>query len=91
MALLWMLRHTESTELLLLAYRYTPAEFVEETALSIQSVLDGYPAETSGTLFIVQNNQVVAANRPELIGQDVAGPLAQGIRSRRGRRVLTYT
>ena len=57
----------ESTELLLLAYRYTPAEFVEETALSIQSVLDGYPAETSGTLFIVQNNQVVAANRPELI------------------------
>ena len=69
----------ESTELLLLAYRYTPAEFVEETALSIQSILDGYPAETSGTLFIVQNNQVVAANRPELIGQDVAGsPLAQG-------------
>mgnify|MGYP000456004611 CR=1 FL=1 len=58
-----------------------PAEFVEETALSIQSILDGYPAETSGTLFIVQNNQVVAANRPELIGQDVAGsPLAQGIR-----------
>ena len=25
----------ESTELLLLAYRYTPAEFVEETALSV--------------------------------------------------------
>ena len=39
----------EDKELLLLAYRYTPAEFVEETALSIQSVLDGYPAETSGT------------------------------------------
>ena len=62
----------ESTELLLLAYRYTPAEFVKETALSIQSVLDGYPAETSGTLFIVQNNQVIAANRPELMGQDTA-------------------
>ena len=82
----------ESTELLLLAYRYTPAEFVEETALSIQSVLDGYPAETSGTLFIVQNNQVVAANRPELIGQDVAGsPLVQGIRKAGAAEKLTHT
>ena len=82
----------ESTELLLLAYRYTPAEFVEETALSIQSVLDGYPAETSGTLFIVQNNQVVAANRPELIGQDVAGsPLVQGIRKAGATEKLTHT
>ena len=82
----------ESTELLLLAYRYTPAEFVEETALSIQSILDGYPAETSGTLFIVQNNQVVAANRPELIGQDVAGsPLAQGIRKAGAAEKQTHT
>mgnify|MGYP006893728353 CR=1 FL=1 len=47
----------ESKEVILLAYRYTPAEFVEGTALSIQSVLDGYSVETSGTLFIVQNNQ----------------------------------
>ena len=82
----------ESTELLLLAYRYNPAEFVEETALSIQSVLDGYPAETSGTLFIVQNNQVVAANRPELIGQDTAdSPLVQGIRKARAAETLTHT
>ena len=82
----------ESTELLLLAYRYTPAEFVEETALSIQSILDGYPAETSGTLFIVQNNQVVAANRPELIGQDVAGsPLVQGIRKAGATEKLAHT
>ena len=82
----------ESTELLLLAYRYTPAEFVEETALSIQSVLDGYPAETSGTLFIVQNNQVVAANRPELIGQDTAdSPLVQGIRKAGAAEKLTHT
>ena len=47
----------ESKEVILLAYRYTPAEFIEGTALSIQSVLDGYSVETSGTLFIVQNNQ----------------------------------
>ena len=82
----------DSTELLLLAYRYTPAEFVEETALSIQSVLDGYPAETSGTLFIVQNNQVIAANRPELMGQDTAdSPLVQGIRNAGAAEKLTHT
>ena len=82
----------ESTELLLLAYRYTPAEFVEETALSIQSVLDGYPAETSGTLFIVQNNQVIAANSPELMGQDTAdSPLVQGIRNAGAAEKLTHT
>ena len=82
----------ESTELLLLAYRYTPAEFVEETALSIQSVLDGYPAETSGTLFIVQNNQVIASNRPELIGQDAAdSSLVQGIRKAGTAETLIHT
>ena len=82
----------DSTELLLLAYRYTPAEFVEETALSIQSVLDGYPAETSGTLFIVQNNQVIAANSPELMGQDTAdSPLVQGIRKAGAAEKLTHT
>lgn len=43
-------------EVILLAYRCTPAKFVEGTALSVQSILDGYPEETSGTLFIVQNN-----------------------------------
>ena len=82
----------ESTELLLLAYRYTPAEFVEETALSIQSILDGYPAETSGTLFIVQNNQVIAANSPELMGQDTAdSPLVQGIRKAGAAEKLAHT
>ena len=82
----------ESKEVILLAYRYTPAEFVEGTALSIQSVLDGYSAETSGTLFIVQNNQVIASNRPELIGQGAAdSPLVQGIRKTGTAETLTHT
>lgn len=69
-------------EVILLAYRCTPAKFVEGTVLSVQSILDGYPEETSGTLFIVQNNQVIASNRPELIGQDTtASPPVQEIRS----------
>ena len=82
----------EDKEVILLAYRYTPAELIEGTALSIQSVLDGYSVETSGTLFIVQNNQVIASNRPELIGQDAAdSPLVQGIRKARAAETLTYT
>ena len=79
-------------EVILLAYRCTPAKFVEGTALSVQSILDGYPEETSGTLFIVQNNQVIASNRPELIGQDTtASPPVQAIRSTGLAEKLTPT
>ena len=82
----------EEKDEILLAYRYTPAESVEGTALSIQSILDGYAAETSGTLFIVQDDQVIASNRPELIGQDVAdSPLVQGIRKVVTAETLTHT
>ena len=82
----------ESKGVILLAYRYTPAEFVEGTALSIQSVLDGYSVETSGTLFIVQNNQVIASNRPELIGQDAADSLpVREIRKAGAAETLTHT
>ena len=82
----------ESTELLLLAYRYTPAEFVEETALSIQSVLDGYPKNISGTIFIVQDNKVIAANDPSLIGlYTTNSPLVQGIRKAGVPDTLTHT
>ena len=82
----------EEKDEILLAYRYTPAEFVVGTALSIRSILDGYSAETSGTLFIVQDNQVIASNRPELIGQDVAdSPLVQGIRKVGTAETLTHT
>ena len=77
---------------ILLTYRYTPAALVEGTALSVQSILDGYPEETSGTLFIVQNNQVIASNRPELIGQDTtASPPVQEIRSAGLAEKLTPT
>ena len=79
-------------EVILLAYRCTPAKFVEGTALSVQSILDGYPEETSGTLFIVQNNQIIASNRPELIGQDTtASPPVQEIRSAGLAEKLTPT
>ena len=40
-------RRAAAGDAVLLAYRVTPPEFVEGTALSIQSVLDGYPKNIS--------------------------------------------
>ena len=85
-------RRAAAGDAVLLAYRVTPAEFVEGTALSIQSVLDGYPKNISGTIFIVQNNKVVAANDPTLIGlYTTNSPLVQGIRKAGAPDTLAYT
>ena len=84
-------RRSASEDVVLLAYRHASAEFVTEGTLSVQSVLDGYPEETSGTLFMVQNNRVVASNQPDLIGRDVAdSPLVQEIRGVRTAGTLTH-
>ena len=84
-------RRSASEDVVLLAYRHASAEFVTEGTLSVQSVLDGYPEETSGTLFMVQNNRVVASNQPDLIGRNVAdSPLVQEIRGVRTAGTLTH-
>ena len=84
-------RRSASEDVVLLAYRHTSAEFVTEGTLSVQSVLDGYPEETSGTLFMVQNNRVVASNQPDLIGRDVAdSPLVREIRGVGAVGTLTH-
>ena len=85
-------RRAAAGDAVLLAYRVTPPEFVENTALSIQSVLDGYPQNISGTMFIVQNNKVIAANDPKLIGlYTTNSPLVQGIRRKGVPDTLTHT
>ena len=94
MGLLWMLRHTgQKAKMRSCLPTAIPRQNLSDgTALSIQSVLDGYSVETSGTLFIVQNNQVIASNRPELIGQDVTdSPLVQEIRKVGTAETLTHT
>ena len=85
-------RRAAAGDAVLLAYRVTPPEFVEGTALSIQSVLDGYPKNISGTIFIVQDNKVIAANDPSLIGlYTTNSPLVQGIRKAGAPDTLTHT
>ena len=85
-------RRAAAGDVVLLAYRVTPPEFVEGTALSIQSVLDGYPQNISGTMFIVQNNKVIASNDPKLIGlYTTNSPLVQGIRRKGVPDTLSHT
>ena len=85
-------RRAAAGDAVLLAYRVSPPEFVEGTALSIQSVLDGYPKNISGTIFIVQDNKVIAANDPSLIGlYTTNSPLVQGIRKAGAPDILTHT
>ena len=85
-------RRAAAGDAVLLAYRVTLPEFVEGTDLSIQSVLDGYPKNISGTIFIVQDNKVIAANDPDLIGlYTTNSPLVQGIRKAGAPDILTHT
>ena len=85
-------RRAAAGDAVLLAYRVTPPEFVEGAALSIQSVLDGYPKNISGTIFIVQDDKVIAANDPSLIGlYTTNSPLVQGIRKAGAPDILTHT
>ena len=85
-------RRAAAGDAVLLAYRVTPPEFVPGTALSIHSVLDGYPKPISGTIFIVQDNKVIAANDPSLIGlYTTNSPLVQGIRKAGAPDILTHT
>ena len=84
-------RRAADEDVVVLAYRRTPKEFVSGGSLSVQSILDGYAEETSGTLFIVQDNQIIASNRKELIGRNVAdSPLVLGIRSVGNAGTLTH-
>lgn len=54
-----------------LAYRYTGAEFSQKSVLSIQTLLDGYDVRSTGTLLVVEENQIAASNDPALIGMNI--------------------
>lgn len=65
----------------MLAYRHTKAEFVQKSVLSVQSLLNGYDADTMGTILLVEGNRVESSNVPELIGTDISeNEVVQAIR-----------
>lgn len=58
---------------ILLAYRHTPSAFSEKSILSIQSLLDGYSPEETGTVLIAEGNHVLASNNTLWLSRDLDG------------------
>ena len=54
-------------------YYYTPAEFVRNYTLTIQSLLNGYNTEKDGTILVSDKGTVIASNDESLLGQTTAG------------------
>lgn len=66
---------------IILAYRHTKKEFKDKSVLSVQNIVNGYDAKTSGSIFIVNNDEVVASNVAETIGDNISeNALFQNIR-----------
>ncbi len=55
-----------------LAYRHTKAEYANKSVLSVQSILNGFDVESNGTILIVSDNKVIAANDSSLVGLDIS-------------------
>lgn len=57
---------------IILAYRHTKKEFKDKSVLSVQNIVNGYDANTNGSIFIVNNDEIVASNVEEAIGENIA-------------------
>lgn len=65
-----------------LGWRHTGAAFAKKSVLSVQNLLDGYDAETTGTVLLSDGNHVTASDEPSLIGTDTTeNDLLRRIRS----------
>lgn len=65
-----------------LGWRHTGAAFAKKSVLSVQNLLDGYDAETTGTVLLSEGNRVTASDEPSLIGTDTTeNDLLRRIRS----------
>lgn len=74
-----------------LAYRHTQASFSRKSVLSVQTLLNGYDANTVATFLVVKGSRVEASNDPELIGKDVSDDrLIQSIRKGNQSEKLTF-
>lgn len=65
-----------------LGWRHTGAAFAKKSVLSVQNLLDGYDAETTGTVLLSDGNRVTASDDLSLIGTDTTeNDLLRRIRS----------
>ena len=74
-----------------LAWRHTKAAFAQKSVLSVQDLLDGYDADTTGVVILSDGNRVTASDEPTLIGTDTtANEQLRRIRSSGRAETLVY-
>ena len=74
-----------------LAWRHTKAAFAQKSVLSVQDLLDGYDAATTGVVLLADGNRVTASDDPSLIGTDTTeNELLRRIRSSGQAETLVY-
>ncbi len=56
---------------IVLAYYYTPADYVKSYVLTLQSLLNGYNMDSDGTIIVANEGNVVASNDKSLLGTKV--------------------
>ena len=77
---------------ILIAYRHTLAEFANKSTLSVQSLLNGFDAESNGTIFIVNDNKIIASNEESLVGKDITDSnFLAGVRYNNSANTLVKT
>ncbi len=65
--------HGKSDETgIILAYRHTEKEFTDKSILSVQNIVDAYDTEVNGFIFIVSNDEIIASNLKESIGENIS-------------------
>ena len=74
-----------------LAWRPMKTAFAQKYVLSVQDLLDGYDAETTGVVILSDGNRVTASDEPTLIGTDTtANEQLRRIRSSGRAETLVY-
>ena len=77
---------------ILIAYRHTKTEFADKSTLSVQSLLNGFDVESNGTIFIVNDNKIIASNDETLIGKDLSDSnFVAGVRYNNSANTLVRT
>ncbi len=56
---------------IVLAYYYTPADYVKNYVLTLQSLLNGYNMDSDGTIIVTNDGNVIASNDTSLLGTKV--------------------
>ena len=70
---------------IVVAYYYTPREYVKSYGLSFQNILAGYSVEQNGTIVITKEDKIVASNDLSMEGKEVDTVPILSLMNQRGK------